>query len=80
MRYLNRKESAAHLAERGVPYSWRTLQKLATTGGGPVYRVCGGRALYLPSDLDRWLDDRMSPPRRSTSELHSNPSGRNSDC
>ena len=70
MRYFTRKEAEGYLAERGVRYSWRTLQKLATTGGGPVYRLCGGRALYLTADLDRWLDERMSPPRRSTAQGH----------
>lgn len=68
MRFLDRREAAEHLTKRGVRYSWRTLQKMATTGGGPVYRLCGGRALYLPDDLDDWLEQRMSAPRRSTSE------------
>ena len=67
MRFLDRREAAEHLKKRGR-YSWRTLQKMATTGDGPVYRICGGRALYIPDDLDDWLEQRMSAPRRSTSE------------
>ena len=35
-KYLSRKEAAAYLVERGLPYSPNTLQKKATTGGGPA--------------------------------------------
>ncbi|WP_281023703.1 hypothetical protein [Minwuia sp. IMCC3009] len=69
MVYLDRKQASEHLISRGVHYSRATLQKLATTGGGPVYRICGGRALYTVPDLDAWIEERMSPPRRSTSEV-----------
>lgn len=69
MHYLTRKEAADHLAAMGITYSRATLQKLATTGGGPIYRICGGRALYTAPDLDAWIKERMSPPRRSTSEV-----------
>jgi hypothetical protein len=69
IRYLSRREAALYLTEeRGLKTSWRTLQKMATVGGGPIYRIFGNRAVYTPPDLDFWADARLSPPRRSTSE------------
>jgi len=67
--YLDRRESADYLTEkRGLKTSWRTLQKMATTGGGPLYRVFGIRAVYTTDDLDEWADSKLSAPRHSTSE------------
>jgi hypothetical protein len=66
--YRDRREAADYLTERGLKISWRTLQKMATVGGGPRYRVFGNRAIYVDDDLDAWADDRMSAPRHSTSE------------
>ena len=66
--YLLRPESADFLTERGFPTTKFTLQKMATTGGGPVYRIWGNRALYLRDDLLTWAEAKLSPPRRSTSE------------
>jgi hypothetical protein len=68
-KYLTRAEASEYLASRGVPYSKLTLQKLVTTGGGPVYRRLGNRALYTTDDLDAWIQARMSPARRSSSEI-----------
>ncbi len=67
-RYLTRAEQAEYLRERGIHYSRNTLQKLASTGGGPKYVLIGGRALSTPAWLDEWVAERTSPPRRSTSE------------
>ena len=68
-RYLDRREAAAYLTQsRGLATSWRTLQKMATLRGGPVYRIFGNRAVYTKTDLDVWADARLSPPRSNTSE------------
>ena len=67
--YLDRREAAQYLTERGLKTSWRTLQKMATTGGGPRYRVFGIRSVYTAEDLDAWADAKLSAPRFSTSEL-----------
>ena len=40
----------------------------ATTGGGPIYRIFGNRALYTPDDLLAWAEEKLSAPRRSTSD------------
>jgi hypothetical protein len=68
MKYLTRPEAAQYLTERGLPISKLTLQKLATLGGGPPYRIWGNKALHQPADLDAWAEAKLSAPRRSTSE------------
>lgn len=67
-RYLTRTLAANYLTERGLPVSRNTLQKWATTGGGPCYRRFGTRAVYVQADLDAWAERRLSAPRSSTSE------------
>lgn len=70
-RYLERPEAANYLTEkRGLRISKNTLQKMATVGGGPIYRRFGIRAVYTVSDLNVWADAKLSTPRSSTSELH----------
>ncbi len=66
--YLDRREAAAYLTARGFKTSWKTLQKLASIGGGPRYRLFGNRALYTDEDLNQYAEGRLSEPRRSTSE------------
>lgn len=68
-RYLNRREAAAYLTERGLKTSFNTLQKMVTTGGGPLYQIYGNRAVYTPENLDAYVDTKLSAPRYSTSEL-----------
>jgi hypothetical protein len=66
--YVDRRAAAEHLKRRGLPVAFNTLQKMATTGGGPTYRVFGGRVVYTIEDLDRWAKERLSEPVRSSSE------------
>jgi hypothetical protein len=65
---LLRSEAAEFLTESGFPTTKNTLQKYASTGGGPIYRIFGNRALYAPEDLLKWASEKLSSPRRSTSE------------
>lgn len=67
-RYLDRNEASAYLAARGLRVSRNTLQKWATVGGGPLYRRFGNKAVYLPADLDTWIESKLTAPRASTSE------------
>lgn len=68
--YLDRREAADYLTStRGLTISWRTLQKMATVGGGPTYRIFGIRAVYTRSDLDAWAENKLSSPRSTTSEV-----------
>jgi len=69
-KYLDRREAAEYLtSQRGLRISRNTLQKMATLGGGPPYRVFGIRAVYTIGDLDRWAEARLSAKRASTSDL-----------
>lgn len=72
-KYLSREEAAAYVSARGLATSKNTLQKYATLGGGPIYRRFGNKAVYLPSDLDDWIGDKLSTPRASTSEVLGRP-------
>ena len=65
--YLSREEAAQYLSDRGLRVAKTTLQKFATTGGGPEYRRFGKRAVYLGDDLDAWAERKLSAPRLSTS-------------
>jgi hypothetical protein len=67
--FLTRRQAADYLTERGLPIAWRTLQKMATTGGGPIYQLFGKRAVYTYPNLDAYAAERLSAPRRSTSDV-----------
>jgi hypothetical protein len=67
--YLTRSESAQHLSEAGYPIRPKTLAKLASIGGGPVFRKFGHRVLYDSKDLLEWAEKRAGPLRESTSAL-----------
>lgn len=67
-RYRTREEAAEYLTARGLKVSANTLQKYATTGGGPMYQRFGNRAVYTIPNLDAWADAKLTPPRASTSE------------
>ncbi|MFI0377039.1 MAG: hypothetical protein ACH255_11920 [Candidatus Thiodiazotropha sp.] len=64
-RFLTRKEAAEYLNERGLTYSANTLQKFATIGGGPRYQIFGIRAVYTITDLDNWIESKLSDPHSS---------------
>jgi hypothetical protein len=66
-KYLNRVQAAQYLTERGLTTAKSTLQKMVTTGGGPIYRRFGHRAVYLPADLDNWAEQKLTAPRKSSS-------------
>ncbi|MEY9531158.1 hypothetical protein [Sinorhizobium fredii] len=66
---LRRSEVPAYLLDKhGIPIALATLNKMATTGGGPAMRYAGRIPLYDVEDLDRWATDRLSRPVTSTSE------------
>jgi hypothetical protein len=67
-RFLSRVEASDFLKSRGLHYTANTLQKMATLGGGPIYRRCGNRAVYLAADLEAWVASKLSAPRFSTSQ------------
>ncbi|MFV8816666.1 DNA-binding protein [Haliea sp. E17] len=65
---LTRKEAAEFLNENGFPGTAKTLQKLASVGGGPEYQIFGNKALYQPQSLLEWAQSRLSAPRRHAGE------------
>jgi hypothetical protein len=68
--YMRRKSAAEYVRARwGVPCSPNTLAKLATIGGGPVFRRSGRTPLYTADNLDRWVESKLSRPMRSTSDV-----------
>ena len=68
--YLRRLAAAQYIQDRyGLRCSKQTLAKLATMGGGPIFRSAGRTPLYAPKDLDEWAHSRIGKPRTSTSTL-----------
>ncbi|WP_427024733.1 hypothetical protein ACP4J4_01845 [Aureimonas ureilytica] len=66
---LRRAEVPAYLLEKhGIPIAFKTLNKLATTGGGPLITYAGRTPLYDIENLDAWAASKLSKPVRSTSE------------
>jgi hypothetical protein len=66
---LSRKAAAEFIKDRGVPAEPTTLAKYATVGGGPAMRKFGRRVLYEPNALTEWIEEKLTGPRRSTSDL-----------
>jgi hypothetical protein len=65
---LTRDRTAKALTEAGFRIASPTLATKATRGGGPVFRLFNGRAIYRWGDALRWAESKLSAPRRSTSE------------
>ncbi len=69
MRYLRRAEAAEYVRSQwGLPCARQTLAKLAVVGGGPVFHKAGRYPLYLPHNLDVWVQSKIGKPQRSTSD------------
>lgn len=72
-KYLSRQEAADFINDLGLKISPKTLAKFASIGGGPEMRVFGRRVFYEPERLLEWVDSRLSPGRRSTSDPNGSP-------
>jgi hypothetical protein len=69
-KFFRRKAAASYVRENwGYPCSPGTLAKLAVIGGGPIFRKGGRFPLYLPEDLDRWMQSKIGRPQKSTSDV-----------
>jgi len=66
--FMLREEAAQHANERGLPLSKNTLAKFATVGGGPRFQKFGNRAVYTPTDMDAWIEQKLSGSRERASE------------
>jgi hypothetical protein len=66
--FLVRKAAAQYITENYFPCSPKTLAKLACIGGGPEFRRAGRIPIHEPHKLDSWVQSRIGPPVRSTSD------------
>jgi hypothetical protein len=79
-RFLRRKAASDYLHEtHGLDRAPSTLAKLAVIGGGPIFQRIGRVPLYATHDLDEWVESKLSPPMRSTSDAAS-PKRSTTDC
>jgi hypothetical protein len=66
---VRRREASAYLAEvHGLQEAPTTLAKRACLGGGPPFELFGRTPYYRTESLDLWAAERLSGPRRSTSD------------
>lgn len=66
---LNRRAAAERIKGRGIPTEASTLAKLASIGGGPSMRKFGRRVFYEAQALEAWIDEKLTVPRKSTSDV-----------
>ena len=65
-RLYDTSAASKRLSELGIPRTKATLRRLRGAGGGPSYRVFNGKPVYSEADLIAWIEERLSPPRRSS--------------
>jgi hypothetical protein len=65
---LDTEAAAKALANLGVSRSPKTLRKLRCVGGGPRFRRLGAKPVYRRSDLEAWIEGRLSEPAASNAE------------
>jgi hypothetical protein len=76
-RFLSRREAPRYLKDDwGITRAASTLARLASVGGGPVYKKFGRAVVYDIADLDAWVEARISAPMRSTSDATGRSEGR----
>lgn len=66
--FLRRPEAAEYVRSKYGFGSKKSLDKLATTGGGPEFRKAGHLVVYEPAKLDEWALSKISEPKHSTSD------------
>ena len=73
-RYLSPSDACAYLRERNLPCTPATLNKRRVIGGGPRYCKFGRAVRYTSEWLDAWIEEKLSAPVRSSTELRALPS------
>jgi hypothetical protein len=66
--FLRRFAAGEYLQKTYGFCSAKSLAKLSTTGGGPIYRKAGVAVLYAKDDLDAWALSKIGGPQSSTSD------------
>ena len=69
VQFLRRRQAGEYLKEKFGFGSEKTLAKLASVGGGPVFRKAGVAALYEAEALDAWALGKIGPKQASTSDV-----------
>jgi hypothetical protein len=67
--YLRRKAAGEYLKAKYGFGSEKTLAKLATIGGGPLFYKAANAAIYKPEDLDAWALAKIGRAQKSTSDV-----------
>ena len=68
--YLTRGQAAEYCIKQGLPVSPKTLAKYACVDGGPKFRKFGKmRVVYKITDLDEWIEQRLSDTFAATAVL-----------
>ena len=68
--YLTRGQAAEYCIKQGLPVSQKTLAKYVCVGGGPKFRKFGKmRVVYKITDLDEWIEQRLSDTFAATNIL-----------
>lgn len=68
-RLLTRVEAALRITEKGYPIKPKTLAKLASIGGGPMFRKAGKHPRYEIEDCDAFAMAKITRKVRSVAEL-----------
>jgi len=68
-RLLDTVSAAKALTDLGVPRSAKTLRKLRCVGGGPLFRRLGAKPVYRMTDLEAWIEARLSAPAANNAAL-----------
>ena len=66
--FMRAPEAARYLKENYGLGSKRSLDKLATVGGGPKFHKADRARIYTPEELDTYALARIGPAQSSTAE------------
>jgi hypothetical protein len=66
--FLRSKPAGDFLKENFGFGSKKTLDKLATVGGGPEYHKAGHVRIYTPEALTKWARAKIGQPQTSTAQ------------
>jgi hypothetical protein len=67
-RLYNTRAASAWFEGKGIKLSPSYLRKLRCVGTGPVYQVLNGLPYYTETGMTQYIEERLSLPRRSSSE------------
>lgn len=67
---LRRSEAVEYLEQvHGLTVAKKTLEAMATRGGGPKFQKFSNSPVYPANELDAWAAEKLGPLVSSTSEL-----------